>query len=162
MRIRTTTTIILAAAIALGVTGCASSTPAKPAAAPVPAASSAAPAAPATSSVPAAPTPAASPASSPAVESAGSLPPKPDAATTAKYIAALIAINPEIVNGKDDKAVNRGRDECTSIAAWPTDREKLLDLANKRFISPNHPEGFGLATAARILDVVHTHICPKY
>ena len=162
MRIRTIT-ITLAAAIALGATGCASSTPPKAAADPAPAASSAAPAAPAASAVPAAPADAVTPASGAptAPKDAVNLPPAPDAATTAKYIAALLAIDPEIVSGKEDKAVNRGRDECSSIAQWPKDREKLVDLANKRFISPNHPDGFGPAKSAKILDVVHTYICPK-
>ena len=161
MRIRTIT-ITLAAAIALGATGCASTPPKAAAADPAPAASSAVPAAPATSAVPAAPADAVTPASSAPAPAGGGLPPKPDAATTAKYIAALIAIDPEIVNGKDDKAVSRGRDECSSIAQSPKDREKLVDLANKRFLGPTHPDGFGFSKAAKILDVVHTYICPTF
>ncbi|MGA4544637.1 hypothetical protein ACPA54_32060 [Uniformispora flossi] len=90
------------------------------------------------------------------------VPPKPDAATQAKYIAALNAIDPAIVSGKEDKAVSRGRDQCTSIGQDPKDRAKLVGLANQRFTAPTHPDGFGAATAEKILDVVHQYICPTY
>ncbi|MEV0992740.1 hypothetical protein [Streptomyces sp. NPDC049949] len=90
------------------------------------------------------------------------IPPKPDAAAQAKYIAALTAIDPDIVNTKPDKAVDRGRNQCETIANFPKDDQKQIDLTNQRFTSPNHPDGFGPATAAKIRDAVHTHLCPTY
>jgi len=57
-------------------------------------------------------------------------PPEPDPETAQAYIAALDAIDPAIVHrhaddndGSDaDAAINRGRDECSTIRAAPTDR----------------------------------------
>lgn len=97
----------------------------------------------------------------PAIDSG--LPPVPDAATQAAYLADLRKIDPDIVGDKDPRTiVNRGRDQCSSIKQWPNDRAKLIDLANKRFTAPDHPDGFGAKTAARILDVVHKRICPTW
>ncbi|MFF1595736.1 hypothetical protein ACFVY0_48240, partial [Streptomyces sp. NPDC058286] len=84
-------------------------------------------------------------------EAAAGIPPKPDAATQAAYIRALTAIDPEIVNGKPDKAVSRGRNQCRMIANFPKDKAKQVDSAELRFISPNHPEGFGKIMAAQIV-----------
>ena len=90
-------------------------------------------------------------------------PPKPDAQTQAAYIADLRAIDADIIGKKDEeKIVDRGRDQCRSIKDFPNDRAKLVDLTSKRFTSPNHPEGFGPAKAAKILDVVHKRLCPTY
>ncbi|MCX5213649.1 hypothetical protein OG689_31015 [Kitasatospora sp. NBC_00240] len=157
MQTRTTTLtrLTLTAVIALGATACASGAPAVPAAEPAavpPVASRTTAAAPPA----AAPTPGA-PASVP-----GGIPPTPDAATTAKYIAALTAIDPEIVDKKPDRAVSRGRDQCTSIGTWPNDRQRLLDLTGQRFTSSKHPDGFGPEKASLILDVVHANLCPTY
>lgn len=105
------------------------------------------------------------PSSAPAASTARSvagIPPKPDAATQAAYIADLEAIDPDIVHGKADKAMNRGRDQCSTIAGWPGDEAKWLDLAGKRFISPDHPGGFGPEKSARILAAVRKHLCPTY
>jgi hypothetical protein len=60
----------------------------------------------------------------------------------------------------EDTAVSRV--QCGSIKQWPNDRAKLVDLTNRRFTSPDHDTGFGLATAGRILDVVHSRLCPTY
>ncbi|MFJ9076804.1 hypothetical protein ACIRO3_16355 [Streptomyces sp. NPDC102278] len=90
------------------------------------------------------------------------IPPKPDAATQAKYIATLTAIDPDIVNTKPDKAVDRGRNQCETIGSFPTDKQKQTDLTNQRFTSPAHPDGFGPAKAAKILEAVHTHLCPTF
>lgn len=108
---------------------------------------------------PAASTPAAasSPASSPVA--VDGLPPKPDEATAAAYIAALTAIDADIVHGKPDKAIDRGRNQCFSMRDTK-DRAKLVDLTNKRFTSPTHPDGHGTAKAEKILDIVHKHLCP--
>ncbi|MFB6679255.1 hypothetical protein ACFCWG_44060 [Streptomyces sp. NPDC056390] len=95
-------------------------------------------------------------------EAAAGIPPKPDATTQAKYIQALTRIDAEIVNGKPDKAVSRGRNQCSMIHNFPKDKAKQVDSAELRFISPNHPEGFGKAKAAQIVEAVHTHLCPKF
>ncbi|OKI30116.1 hypothetical protein [Streptomyces sp. CB03911] len=158
MQTRTTTLtrLTLTAVLATGATACASGAPAPPAAEPAaatPVATRTAAAAP-SAAVP--PTPGA-PASVP-----GGPPPTPDAATTARYIAALTAIDPEIVDKKPDRAVSRGRDQCTSIGTWPNDRQRLVDLTGQRFTSAKHPDGFGPEKASLILDVVHANLCPTY
>ncbi|MET8853489.1 hypothetical protein [Amycolatopsis sp. NPDC004625] len=75
-------------------------------------------------------------------------------------MADLEVIDPDIVHGKPDKAVSRGRDQCTSVAQWPDDQAKLVGLAQQRFISPDHPEGFGPEKSTRILAVVRRYLCP--
>ena len=93
----------------------------------------------------------------------GGLPPKPDAATTEKYIAALKKIDADIVGDKDDSAiVNRGRDQCSSVSEWPDDEAKLIKLTNQRFTSPDHPDGFGEKKSKKILAAVRKYICPTY
>jgi hypothetical protein len=87
-------------------------------------------------------------------------PPKPDAATAAAYVADLETIDPDIVHGKSDKAVSRGRDQCTCVAEGPDDQAKLVGLVQRRFISPDHPDGFGPEKSARILAVVRQYLCP--
>ncbi|MFE7354383.1 DUF732 domain-containing protein [Streptomyces sp. NPDC057543] len=94
-------------------------------------------------------------------EKAG-LPPKPDAATTTAYIKALNAIDADIVHGKDEKAVDRGLNTCSSVKSSPKDQAKLVDLTNQRFTSPSHPEGHGAATAEKILKAARTHLCPDF
>lgn len=169
MRIRTTAaTSVVVAALAVGLTACSSSsssgsskgTVAAPSssAAVRPTSTAAAPAAPAAPEVSA---PAGAPAT-PAATGPGGLPPKPDATTTTAYIAALTAIDPEIVGDKADRAVNRGRDQCSSVLLYPQDKAKLVDLTNQRFTSPNHPRGFGTEKSTKILEVVRKHICPTY
>jgi len=110
-----------------------------------------------------APTTAASPRDFSSAEAAVGIPPKPDAVTQAAYIADLRAIDPDIIGKKDEETiVDRGRNQCRSIKDFPKDRAKLVELTNKRFTSPNHPDGFGLVKAGKILDVVHKRLCPTY
>lgn len=90
------------------------------------------------------------------------IPPKPNTENRVAYIKALEAVDPDIVHGKQDKAVDRGRNQCSSVSNWPNDQAKLLDLTNKRFTSPNHPDGFGEKKAVQILAAVRTYICPTY
>lgn len=91
------------------------------------------------------------------------IPPVPDQETAAAYLADLERINQEIVEDRDPTAlINRGRDQCTAVKEWPGDEAKWIDLANQRFTSPEHPEGLGEVTAARILKVVRKRICPTY
>ncbi|TDV54183.1 hypothetical protein [Actinophytocola oryzae] len=96
------------------------------------------------------------------VEEAAGIPPKPDATTKQAYIAELVAIDPDIVHGKEDKAVSRGRDQCSSVKQWPNDQTKLVDLTEQRFTSPDHPEGFGPEKSAQMLAVVRKYLCPTY
>ncbi|MFE2323597.1 hypothetical protein ACFXD5_06685 [Streptomyces sp. NPDC059385] len=138
---------ILAAAGILALTGCSSDTktPASPSAAPS--------------------TPAAAPSVDPgALASAGAaagIPPSPAPTQRAAYLAALTAIDPEIVNGKDDKAVSRGLSQCQAMKD-EKDVTKRVAQVEKRFIGPNHPEGFGTTKSAGILAAVQANLCPTY
>ncbi|MGA5817446.1 hypothetical protein ACPC54_06255 [Kitasatospora sp. NPDC094028] len=105
-------------------------------------------------------TPGASAPAKPAAPADAGLPGKPDADQTAKLVAALNAIDPGIVGGKPDQAVERARTQCQSIYQFPKDKQKLVDTANQRFTSPEHPQGFGPETAAKINDALRTTLCP--
>lgn len=99
-------------------------------------------------------------------EAAG-LPPTPDASAWKAYIDDLNAVDRDIVHGKEEKAVSRGINQCSSFKLTTVDgekfsRDKLVDLANRRFTSPDHPDGHGLQTAAKIVDIVHKRICPTF
>lgn len=96
-----------------------------------------------------------------ALKAAG-LPPRPNAATAAAYVEALDAIDSDIAHGKTDKAVSRGMDTCGVIKRYPGDEAKQADQTNKRWSSPTHPEGHGLATAKKILTVTHKRLCPDF
>jgi hypothetical protein len=93
---------------------------------------------------------------------AAGLPPSPSPGPRSAYISSLNALDTDIVHGKDDKAISRGLDECSTIKAFPGDRAKQISMANSRFSSPTHPEGHGLAIAGKILDVVHKNLCPDF
>ncbi|GAA4575857.1 hypothetical protein GCM10023193_75400 [Planotetraspora kaengkrachanensis] len=97
------------------------------------------------------------------IASVTGLPPMPDEATQAKYIAALKAIDPEIVGDQDEtEIVNHGRDQCVSVKDWPKEQAKLVGLTAKRFKTPDHPDGFGAAKNKLILAAVRKHLCPDY
>ncbi|MEV4615359.1 hypothetical protein AB0K43_22630 [Kitasatospora sp. NPDC049258] len=98
-------------------------------------------------------------ASKPAPPSDAGLPPAPDGAATAKLIAALDAIDPEIVAGKPEKAVDAARNQCQAIFNFPKDRPKLVELTNQRFTSPAHPNGFGPEKADKILTALQSTLC---
>ncbi|GAA2748068.1 hypothetical protein [Kitasatospora cinereorecta] len=104
---------------------------------------------------------ASAPASKAAPPADAGLPPKPDAATTAKLIAALDAVDKDIVGGKPDQAVENARKQCQDIYNTPKDRAKLVGQINQRFTSPSHPNGFGPDTAEKILIALQTTICPR-
>lgn len=88
--------------------------------------------------------------------------PKPDPATQARYIRALSAVDPDLVHGDQDKAVDRGRNQCRTIHDFPKDEAKQAETAELRFTSPNHPEGFGKVKAARIVLAVRATLCPTF
>ncbi|MCX5071027.1 DUF732 domain-containing protein [Streptomyces sp. NPDC054949] len=92
---------------------------------------------------------------------AAGIPPSPAPEQRAIYLAALNKIDPEIVNGKDDKAISRGLSQCQSMKD-EKDPTKRVESTNRRFISPNHPDGFGPTKAAFILAAVQTNLCPTY
>jgi hypothetical protein len=85
---------------------------------------------------------------------------KPDTATQARYITALNAIDPAIVNGKDDRAVSRGRDQCSSVKTTPNDESALINLTIQRFTMPTQP--LTATKAAQVLTAVRQYICPQY
>ncbi|MFJ9691072.1 hypothetical protein [Kitasatospora sp. NPDC101183] len=129
---------------------------AAPTAAPTGDASATAPAsAPADGATPGATAPA-----KPAPPTDAGLPGKPDADLTAKLVAALNAIDPSIVDGKPGQAVERARSQCQAISQSPKDKQKLTDLADQRFTSPQHPQGLGPETAAKINDALRATLCP--
>ncbi|MED7950148.1 hypothetical protein, partial [Streptomyces sp. BE303] len=137
--------------------------PGGPPPAPRPAAPPPAPtAAPAPSSPGAADSPGA-PASAPpkpAPPTDAGLPSKPAADVSAQLVAALDAIDPAIVGGKPEQAVDRARAQCQSMYQFPKDRAKLVELADQRFTTPDRPQGFGAEKAEKILDALRSTLCP--
>ncbi|WP_407835620.1 hypothetical protein ACE1OC_02765 [Streptomyces sp. DSM 116496] len=116
---------------------------------------------PSTSTVPSA-DPSARPSADPSAARPDSgLPPSPAPAQRASYLAALNKIDPEIVNGQDDKAVSRGLDQCQSMKG-EKDPTKRVAGANQRFIGPNHPDGFGPVKSALIVAATQANLCPTY
>ncbi|WKV74738.1 hypothetical protein AW27_026395 [Streptomyces sp. PCS3-D2] len=112
--------------------------------------------------------PTSAPAPSPSVDqdaarAAAGLPPEPDAATRKAYLDALNAIDPRIIKpGKDDQAVSRGINQCSSIKTTK-DQAKLATLALGRFtVDTRLPEIATPANGQKINDVVHTHLCPTF
>ncbi|MGW6785244.1 hypothetical protein [Streptomyces sp. NPDC054987] len=113
-----------------------------------------------TAPTPVATTPSAVPTGTTPSDTAG-LPPEPTGEKRVIYLATLNGIDPEIVNGKEDKAISRGRDQC---AAMKDERDpgKRVAQVERRFIGPNHPGGFGPTKSALILATVQANICPTY
>ncbi|GAA3335222.1 hypothetical protein GCM10020358_02630 [Amorphoplanes nipponensis] len=90
-------------------------------------------------------------------------PAPPDRAAAEAYVADLRRIDPAIVGAADLRTlVDRGLLQCRSIRQHPGDRPALVRETGRRFAAPGHPDGFGEAEAARILDVVRARICPAY
>ncbi|MBM4795987.1 hypothetical protein HXP44_29040 [Streptomyces sioyaensis] len=89
-------------------------------------------------------------------------PPKPNVAAKLGYIRALTGIDPDIVHGREDKAVDRELNQCQTIHNFPKDKSKQTKMAELRFTSPRHPEGFGKVKAAQIVEAVHVNLCPKF
>ncbi|MFI9359658.1 hypothetical protein ACIG5E_01135 [Kitasatospora sp. NPDC053057] len=96
----------------------------------------------------------------PAPPADAGLPAKPDADLTGKMVAALNAIDPAIVGGKPDQVVEQARKQCQAMYQFPKDKAKLVELADQHFTSPDHPQGFGPDTSAKINDALRATLCP--
>lgn len=96
----------------------------------------------------------------PAPPSDAGLPPQPDAELTAKVIAALKSVDPAIVGDQPDRAVERARAQCQSMELSPRDVAKQVELAQQRFTTTEHPQGFGPEKAGRIVEVLRATLCP--
>jgi hypothetical protein len=98
------------------------------------------------------------------VREAAGLPPSPKPEVRQAYLNALNAIDPRIIKpGKEDQAVSRGINQCSSIKSSPDDREKLVQSTLERFtITTRFPEIATPETGGKILDAVHKHICPDF
>lgn len=83
-----------------------------------------------------------------------------DPAAERKLIAALNRIDPDLVHGKPDKALSRARDTCSSVESFEGQPKKLVGIVQRRWTSPDHPEGRSLATARKVLKVVRKYVCP--
>lgn len=144
---RTATTVLTALVLAAALTACSSDdgTDAAPEKKPLPAPSTPSPAAVADTEA-----------------TASGIPPEPDAVKKLGYLRALNNIDPDIVHGKEDKAVDRGRNQCQTIHNFPEDKPKQAGMAELRFTSPSHPGGFGKLKAAQIVEAVHTNLCPTF
>lgn len=92
-------------------------------------------------------------------ETAGGIPTEPDQATADAYIAALNAIDPRIVGGDVEQAIDRGRDACSTITD-ASGQMPDVDAVNLRFTSPDAPTGWSPEIAEQILTVVRQHLCP--
>lgn len=93
-------------------------------------------------------------------QAAVGIPPEPDQETADAYIAALNAIDPRIVSGDVEQAIDRGRDACSTITDT-SGQLSDLDAISLRFTSPDAPEGWSPEIAGQILDVVRQHLCPE-
>ncbi|MEV8097036.1 hypothetical protein [Kitasatospora sp. NPDC085879] len=155
MRTRSLTVVVAAVAV-LGLAGCSGSTGSASKADPAAPASAGAPATPAASGA-AASDAAAAPAPTgpkPAPPSDAGLPAKPDTDTAAKLVAALKALNPDIVSAGPEKTVEAARKECQAVYNYPKDHAKLVELTGSTFTSAAHPQGFGPEVSEKILAAV--------
>lgn len=151
MRTHHTAAVLAAAATLLALTGCSAAVTSEPKPDDKTTLSSPAAAPAATSSI-----------DPDAARVAAGLPPAPKGAQRQAFLDGLNAIDKDIVHGKDDKAISRGIDTCGIYKRFPGDTAKQVEQTNKRWTSPTHPEGHGLATATQILAVTHTTICPTF
>ncbi|WP_354639165.1 hypothetical protein [Kitasatospora camelliae] len=99
--------------------------------------------------------------SKPAPPTDAGLPAKPDAVAAKALTAALDAIDPEIVGGNPEQAVERARATCQMVYNFPKDRPKQVELTDQKFTSPQHPKGFGPEKAEKILAAVQAGLCGK-
>ncbi|MFF5451865.1 hypothetical protein ACFY40_11570 [Streptomyces sp. NPDC012950] len=94
---------------------------------------------------------------------ATSAPPAPPAEPDEQaFLEALNAIDPRIIKaGKEDQAVSRGINQCSSIQTTK-DEAKLAQLALDRFtVTTRLPEIANQETGRRINHAARTHLCPS-
>lgn len=103
-----------------------------------------------------APQPSAAPTSAPVTLTAAGAPAAPDAATEAAYIAELAKVDKALVTNVK-RAVDRSRNQCSSIADGRTD-EQLVELTKERFSGGSVQLSSG--QAAKALAAVRKYICP--
>ncbi|WP_051806869.1 hypothetical protein [Streptomyces sp. NRRL F-2664] len=106
------------------------------------------------------PTAAPAPTATGPAEAAG-VPPEPTGDKRAIYLATLRGIDPELLDGGEDQAVGRGRDQCAAMKD-ERDPTKRVAQVEQRFTGPGHPDGFGPTKSALILATVQANICPTY
>ncbi|WP_327162091.1 hypothetical protein [Streptomyces zaomyceticus] len=92
-----------------------------------------------------------------------SIPPKPEAAARQAYLDALNAIDPRIIKpSKEDQAVSRGLNQCSSIRTID-EPAKLSALALDRFtITSRLPDIATPETGDAIVKAVRAHLCPDF
>ncbi|MCI4042450.1 hypothetical protein [Streptomyces sp. TRM75563] len=82
------------------------------------------------------------------------------------FLEALNDIDRRIVDGKDDKAVSRGLDQCSSIQGASGNEDKQVELVKQtlgRFtVDTRLPEIATPETGAEILAAVHQNLCPDF
>ncbi|MFJ4907709.1 hypothetical protein ACIQCR_24660 [Streptomyces sp. NPDC093249] len=95
---------------------------------------------------------------------AAGLPPEPTATARQAYLDALNAIDPRIIKkGKEDQAVSRGLNQCSSIKNGKNSEAKLAETALERFtVTSRLPEIANPKTGTAINTAVHTHLCPGF
>ncbi|WP_228181977.1 hypothetical protein [Streptomyces anulatus] len=97
---------------------------------------------------------------------AAGLPPEPSTTARYKFLEALNDIDRRIVDGKDDKAVSRGLNQCSSIKRASGDEDKQVELVKQtlsRFtIDTRLPDIATPETGGEILAAVHQNLCPDF
>ncbi|WP_328893705.1 hypothetical protein [Streptomyces sp. NBC_00236] len=98
-----------------------------------------------------------------AARKAAGLPPEPSTTARYAYLEALDVIDPRISKpGMDEQSMSRGMNQCGSIKTTK-DRARLVKLTLERFtIATRLPDINNEATGAKILDTVHTYLCPDF
>ncbi|WP_202527359.1 hypothetical protein [Streptomyces sp. SID5770] len=88
-------------------------------------------------------------------------PAEPNSAARQAFLEALNTIDPRIIKpGKEDQAVSRGINQCSSIRTTK-DEGKLAELALSRFtVDTRLPEIANAETGRRITHAARTHLCP--
>ncbi|MFC8704707.1 hypothetical protein ACFUIV_21270 [Streptomyces anulatus] len=99
-------------------------------------------------------------------EAAG-LPAEPNAEARKAFLDALNAIDTRIIKpGKEDQAVSRGLNQCSSIKRASGDEDKQVELVKQtlsRFtIDTRLPDIATPETGGEILAAVHQNLCPDF
>ncbi|MFJ2279257.1 hypothetical protein ACIOEZ_34475 [Streptomyces sp. NPDC087866] len=99
-----------------------------------------------------------------AARKAAGIPDEPKGAHRQAYLDALNSIDTRIIKpGKEDQAISRGIDQCSTVKSFPNDKAKLAQSALDRFtITTRLPEISNQATGEKIVAAVRKHICPDF